>query len=206
MLRIGSSRQWLEPRSGARGDGRAGAGHTLIETLIVLTLIGILTAIALPRIDVGGYQVDAAMQTVSSTLVAQQRISTLKQHDIVVAFDVAGGRLRIHEDANNDGIIDSDERVRLLALETDARFGVGVAAPRPGFPGPVAISRQQETWPALTFRRSGSTSEEAVIYLTTAVAAAGGGHAGHTRAIHVERATGRVSTFAAGPTGWQRRF
>jgi prepilin-type N-terminal cleavage/methylation domain-containing protein len=181
-------------------------GFTLIEILLVLTLIGILTAIAVPRIDVGGYQADAAMQAVSSTLIAQQRIATLRQHDVVVAFDVAGNRIRLHEDVNSDGIIDAGERVRFVALEGDGRLGLGLAAPRPGFAGPVSITRQQDGLPALTFRRGGSTSEEAMIYVTSAQAAAGGGRAGHTRGIHIERATARVSLYEPAGSGWQRRF
>ena len=195
-------------RAGAalRHIARRRGGYSLAEVLTVIALIGIITAMAVPRIDVSGRQATAAEQAAGLTLTAAQRAAVARQHDVVVAFDVAAAAMRIHYDADNDGRIDGGELVRHEALGSGAVFGrAGAPAYRIGS-GPVSFTRTQDGKPAVTFHRNGSASEEGGFYVTSARAEAERTPR-HARVVVVDRATGRP-TWATYRTegGWKRDF
>jgi hypothetical protein len=60
--------------------------------------------------------------------------------------------------------------------------------------------------PAVVFHRDGSASEAGGFYLTSTRAATSGAHVEDTRAIELERATGRASWYKYGPPLWRRAF
>ena len=61
--------------------------------LVVLGLIGLLTAILAPRVDFQHYQIEGGMQAVATALMAAQREAVGKQHDIAVMFDQTPAQL-----------------------------------------------------------------------------------------------------------------
>ena len=79
------------------------------------------------------------MQAAGSTLMAAQRQAVQEQHNVVVAFDVAGSRIRIHSDTNNNLLMDGAETVRYEPLGESVRFGRGGALSA-GFLPSVRIS------------------------------------------------------------------
>ncbi|GIW52590.1 MAG: hypothetical protein KatS3mg081_1945 [Gemmatimonadales bacterium] len=184
-------------------------GFTLIEILIVLAMIGIVAAIAVPRIDLTRYRVDSAMQGIGTTMLVAQRLAVTRQHDVIVRFDVPGAALIVHEDADNDGAVDSGERVRRFPLGEHIVFGrAGApAGPIPGSGNEVTFTRTVDGMPAVVFHRNGSASEAGGFYLTSKRAVLNPGHETDTRAIEVERGTGRVSwyRYTSGGT-WVRGF
>jgi prepilin-type N-terminal cleavage/methylation domain-containing protein len=182
------------------------AGFTLLELVVVLVIMGIVATFAAPRIDLNRFRVNSAYQAVAMTLLSAQRIAIRKQHAIVVAIDTAGKRLRIHEDRDNDGVIDSGERIDFLQLEEAIVFGRGVAPARPMGNEPVSFVKQQGGLPAVTFTRSGSAGEMGGFYLTSIRAARGGNFPEDTRAYEVERATGRATVFRFTNGSWVRSF
>lgn len=168
-------------------------GMTLLELLIVISMIGILSAIAITRLDWRRYQADAAARGMMAELATAQRLALSLQSNMVVTFPDSL-RMRILEDANNDGVAGGSERVRTVPLDNNFSFGKGSA---PDIPAPD-IPTQFTT---LTFHRDGSADKSGTLYLQ------GPGYdpnCAHCRAISVTRATGRVVWYSYGSGAWKR--
>src|SRR6185312_9848634 len=86
-------------------------GFTLVETLMVIVIVGLVASIAIPRIGMSRYIMNTAARTVTGTLSYAQRMAISQQNNINVAFDAARRGLRLHEDDDNDLVIDAGERV-----------------------------------------------------------------------------------------------
>lgn len=178
----------------ARGES---AGFTLVEVMLVIIIIGIVAAIGLPRIDFEGAKVNSAMRTVSLTFAHAQRSAVSLQMDIWVAVDTTEGSLRLHEDRNNDGIIQNNERVSHSSMDEGVRFGSS-GAPALGFgAGYASFTRTQGGLPAIVFHRDGTANESGGLYLTTYKAFAQNLNsmaeaAYKTRAVAIDQATGRA--------------
>jgi prepilin-type N-terminal cleavage/methylation domain-containing protein len=178
------------------------AGFTLIETVMVVTIIGIVAGMAIPRAGYSTYLANSGARVLSTTLSYAQRQAISQQADIRVAFDVANNQIRVHEDRNNDNVIDLGERVGFTSLPEGVAFGRGAAAARPMGGGAVSFTRIQGTLPVLVFHRDGSASENGVIYLST-ISGLSTGRSADTRAIEIARATGRVSWYSFGTGQWK---
>jgi hypothetical protein len=151
-------------------------------------------------------EVTSAGRQASMTLLAAQRLAVLRQHAIVVAVDEAHNRLRVHEDGNSNGVIDTGENVKYLQLEDAAAFGRGAAPALPLGNDAVSFVKTQNGMPAITFHRSGSAGETGVLYITSRRALAGRDHAKDSRALDISRSTGRASYFTYDGTAWRRGF
>lgn len=198
---------WIAaPRSGARGVRASLAGFTLIEMLIVMAVLGLVVAFAAPKIDITKFRVESSMQGVGMTMLAAERQAITQQHDVILLFDVANNTIRIHDDANNNGVADVGERVRGVSLGDGIVFGRATATPRPMGGGPVTFTKAIGGVPALVFHRDGSASESGGFYLTSIRAATSGVHLEDTRSIEIERATGRASWYKYGNSVWVRAF
>ncbi|MFW6202422.1 MAG: GspH/FimT family pseudopilin [Gemmatimonadota bacterium] len=188
---------------------RARAGLTLYELLFVLVLIGLVAGLAAPYVDPADRAVRNAAETVESTLLMARRLAMERQHDVVVAFDLQNAAIRIHEDADDDGELEPNERVRWIEVADDIAFARGAAPahPRVG-PAPSSFSTLQTGLPALTFRRDGRVVERGGLYLTTLRAAREAddetGLATDTRVLLIEPPTGTPSWFRYHASGWER--
>lgn len=181
-------------------------GVTLVELVMVLVLIGIVATFALPRLDVAHYQIDAGMQGVGTSCLAAQQLAVTRQHDVAIQFDVPRSLLRIHSDANNNGLIEPTEHVRVVSLGEGVRFGATGAPARPIGSGPVTFTKQWGGLPAVVFHRNGSASEAGGIYLTSARALRDPARQSDTRVLEIDRGTGRASWFRWKSGAWQRGF
>ena len=176
-------------------------GFTLIEVLTVLAVAGILMLIVAPKIDVERFQLDAAMREVGSAVASARGRAILRQHDYVLMFREDGFVLL--DDANNNGQTDAGEERRTVQLPERVTFDRGGATPILGLTEAISFTKTAEQLPALTFHRNGAASEEGVIYLTSFRAAGAADNSQHTRALQVERATGRVRCFTYRTLAWQ---
>lgn len=179
------------------------AGFTMVEVMASVVIIGLLSAMALPRLDLEAYKVNSAVRSVTSSLTYAQRLAVTLQHDVRVTFDSTNSAIRIHEDANNNGVLDGNERLTFLPLEGGVQLG-RASAPAAGF-GSAAVNftQTQNGLKMVVFRRDGTASENGGFYLTTKKSATQS-NPYRSRAGQIIRASGRIIWQRYTPTGWQR--
>jgi len=177
---------------GNRKSPHTTPGFTLAEIMIVLVMVGVLMAMAAPRIDFTRYRVDAAAQNLRSVLMQAQRIALLRQFDVVVSIDTAHQALKTAEDVNNDGIIQPAEHKRTYTLND----GMSFAVPPTGLDSAVtsAIVGSQlghmDGLPTITFHRDGAATSDLQLYLATP-----DGPNRAYRALRLIRGTGRTDWY-----------
>ena len=174
-------------------------GFTLVELLYVVVLISILAGFAAPFIDVSRFRMNSAVVEVATELMAAQRYAVLRGHDVVVAFDEENRWLRVHLDANNDGMVQSQENTRVAQLGEGVSFG---RAPGPTISPSteiVTFTQSQGEFKSLTFHRNGSASEAGLVYLTPTRGARPKGN----RALQVIRSTAKVKCWSFSTENWQ---
>lgn len=174
---------------------------TLIEILMVVTIIGLVAAFALPKLDTRSYRMNGAVRDLSSVMVVAQRTAVTKQSNVNLLFDQSGRTLRLHEDDNNDAIIQPLERVRGYPLGENVVFGLS-GAPQRVYAAPISFSRTVNGMPALIFRRDGSASENGGFYITHE----NSNRTKDARSIEIQRASGRVSWYQYSGSQWVKRF
>jgi prepilin-type N-terminal cleavage/methylation domain-containing protein len=180
------------------------SGFSMIELLSVIVIIGLMTAIALPKSGLASYRANSGAQVVSSALSYAQRQAISRQADTRVAFDLANNRMRVHEDRNNDNIIDADERVTFANLPEGLTFGRGTAPARAMGGEVVTFTRAQGILPVLVFHRDGTASEDGGVYVTT-IPGLAVDRKEDVRAVEISRATGRTTWFSYGTGTWKER-
>ena len=175
---------------------RARPGFSLVEVAVVLVLAGILTALAMPKIDVGRYKADAVVTVVRSVMQQAQRASLVAQHDVIVSFDLSGNRIRLVWDANNNHAIDQGERITWTSLSAGNKFATPPIGVRGAVNDPIVGPDVKviSSMPTVTVHRDGSLSSELEIYVSTIAAPT------RWRAVTVIQATGRTDWYRKNTT------
>lgn len=179
-------------------------GFTLFETLVVMTLIGLIMAIGLPRLDAFKYRADASAVQVRSLLMQAQRDAVVGQHDLIVSIDTTKHRLILGYDKNNDGAIVVFERIRIQTLPEGNRFSrPPVALNTAGLNNYGSIWAEElktiSGYPSVVFRRDGSVSSALELYTTTSRA-----KATDYRVSTVVQATGRTEYLRYSGAYWKK--
>jgi prepilin-type N-terminal cleavage/methylation domain-containing protein len=187
---------------------RTRRGFSLLEVVIVLLITGVVAGLALPKLNLTGYRVDAVALKVRTGLQSAQRIALTRQYDVIVSFDTVQNRMRIAPDMNNDGAIGGDE-VRFITwhplgqsegnLFTIPPKGLNTATLKTPIVG--VLLKRVNGWPSLTFHRDGSSSSNAEIYVANTAR-----RSPQFRVVTLVRSTGRTDTYRLAGTGPTARW
>jgi prepilin-type N-terminal cleavage/methylation domain-containing protein len=175
------------------------AGLTLIEILIVLTIMSVVMAMGVPHLDLSQYRADGAAQQIRSVFQTAQRTSLTRQYDVLVSIDTIQGGLRIAEDQNNNGAIEISEWKFWRPVGEGNHFAVP----------PISVTQSPITksvvgsqltsitsLPSVIFHRDGSASSDVELY----IASTSRGRVDY-RAVTLARSTGRSETYKLAGTG-----
>jgi prepilin-type N-terminal cleavage/methylation domain-containing protein len=180
---------------------RARHGFTLLELTVVLIMVGIIAAMAVPRLSYERFRADAGLRTVRTILQGAQRNAIMRQTNVVVAFDIGNRQMQIVEDADNDCTWDSGERKTTRPLEDGVKFAI----PAVGY-GSTPSSAVSGTnictivgLPAVQFLRDGAASTDLDVYLTSSR-----GTQTDFRLVRVTQATGRADAYRFTGSAWTR--
>jgi prepilin-type N-terminal cleavage/methylation domain-containing protein len=176
-------------------------GVTLIEMMIVVVLLSLISAMALPKLNLAQFRTDDSVRAIRTTLQTAQRLAITRQYDVIVSFDTVNQRVRMVEDLNNNYLADAGERVTWVPLDQ----GVAFALPANGVNGGVGASiignnvLTINNMPSVVFLRSGSANTNLEVYLT-----ARGNEGPAWRAVQVTQSTGRTVWYRWLATSWNR--
>ena len=167
-------------------------GFTSIDLAITLGIVGLVLALGVQRVNSSVWQLDSAGQLVVQRVRAARTLAALRQHDVIVTFDIGARTIVTHEDANNDGVVDDAERVTRQGLEGKIQFTRGAAPAFAGF-ADGAVSFDDNS---LTFKRNGSASEEGAVYISRPAME-------KARVIVISRATGYAEMHRYNGSNWR---
>lgn len=190
-------------RQAARVRRRPAAGFTLIEILVVITIIGIIVGFAIPRLSTSGFKADAAARLVRMQMQLAQRSAITRQSNQVVDFDLTNNKIIVIQDDNSNNVLDAGERQQGRALEEGTKFVT------PNWPGPNGVTpaapisgTSLNTFNGLQgviFRRDGSASSDLMVYVTNRDAVKT-----EYRAIQLTQTTGKTDMFKWNGSTWIR--
>jgi prepilin-type N-terminal cleavage/methylation domain-containing protein len=177
-------------------------GVTLIEMMIVVVLLSLASALALPKINLAQYRTDDSVRLVRTTLQKAQRLAITRQYDVIVAFDTVHQRMELIQDLNNNNALDAGEISTWVPLDNGVKF----STPSTGLNGTVGASvigtrlTTVSTMPAVVFLRSGSASTNVEVYMT----APGNDGVTEWRGVQVTQSTGRTVWYRWLVNTWTR--
>ncbi|MEA3244612.1 MAG: prepilin-type N-terminal cleavage/methylation domain-containing protein [Gemmatimonadota bacterium] len=178
-------------------------GFSLTELMIVLALLAVIAAMAIPRINTTRYKADAAGYLVRTLLQTAQRNAITRQSNVIVSFDQATNQLRIVQDYNNNDTLNTTDLVKFRKLEEGGQFAKPTWAGVNGItPTDAVIGNALRTVSSMTsiiFRRDGSASTNAEIYVTIR-----SNVPTEYRAINLIAATGTIELYRWSGAAWIR--
>lgn len=170
-------------------------GFTLIETMLVLAMMGVLAMIVVPRIDTAAWRLRSAVVEVSGLMRSARQKAIRQQHDVILEFEPETSSIRIHENTDSDpaGVVGDSEREHRRPLPEAIDYFEGGPAlnGRKGHPGSFEDSR-------IVFHPNGAVSESGVLYL----APVNSEELPAVRALWIDRASGGVRVYRFDGSQW----
>lgn len=181
----------------------------MIELAIVLVVVAILTAIAIPNLDFTRYRLDAAAGTVQNMIVATQAQTVSKNYPYLLSLCFKLGQYRMVGDKNANGKVNTGESVTWRTLPENLKFVVPpktIDGQSPWYATGPGLSYLTGGGcggnnPTLTLYPNGSSSGDMVVYL-------GSGQTNRKqdyRAIQIYGSTSKVYLWRMNSAGvWQQ--
>jgi prepilin-type N-terminal cleavage/methylation domain-containing protein len=165
-------------------------GVTLIEMMIVVVLLSLVSALALPKLNFAQFRTDNSVRAVRTALQNAQRLAITRQYDVIVSFDTVKQQIRMVEDLNNNYQIDGGERTTYTPLDQGVKFALPGQGGVTGAAGASVVGTNVISvggLPSVVFLRSGSANTYLEVYLTSK-----GNEGAEWRAVQVTQSTGRT--------------
>jgi len=95
-------------------------GFTVTELMVGVTIVGILIAAAVPNLRSyrESQRMTSACDRISAMCRAARATARSQNHQVIVTYDTGTNAVAMHEDANDDGIVDVGENVETFAMPT----------------------------------------------------------------------------------------
>lgn len=171
---------------------------------MIVTIVGLMALVVLPRIKVDNASVDTGVRTVNMSVMVAQRDAVSRQHNVIVQFDTAAHTVRTVWDTNNNGTIDTGERGHPFLLPDKVILGRPSGVPKLGGAGEVSpVGKSTSKGPYFIVMRSGAVDRSDVVYLTTAKSMSSATDR-TVRAVAIARATGRTVWYRWDGSAWRR--
>lgn len=171
---------------------------------MIVTIIGLMALMVLPRIKVDNMSVDTAARAVSMSIMVAQRDAVSRQQNVIISFDTAAHTVRNIWDTNNNGVIDTGERSHPFLLPEKVMLGRPSSVPKLGGTAENAAAvRSTAAGPYFIMQRNGAMDRSDVVYFTTK-ASMGSGPDHDVRAVSIARATGRTVWYKWTGSVWRR--
>ena len=145
----------------------------MIELAIVMGVVAILAAIALPNISFSRMWLDSAAGTVQNNFMSTQSQTVQHNYPYILSFCFKRSQYRAVGDANSDGRYNTGETINWRTLPEGLQFVIppstidGATAYYATGPGLSYINSSVcgYTSPTLTFYPNGSSSGDVVVYV-----------------------------------------
>ena len=198
-FRLGSQ----ERSASSQTDPKVGGprGFTIIELVATMGIMSVLAAVALPKINLHQFRIDAGVRAVQVSLLQAERFAVQRQHDMIVSFDIPGNRVLLIDDQNNNATADPTEKVLVRPLEDGVRFLAPTVAINGGTVAAVAGARVRTVggYPSITFHSDGATSTDLQVYITSTRP-----DATDFKGLSVTQSTGHVDYYGYTTGAWKR--
>lgn len=176
---------------------------TLIEILMVMTLIGLLAGWAVSRFTASSYKVDSNIRLLQNVIIGAQQTAITRNVNVQVMFDASEDRVRVLLDTDNDGAVSTGETVTYRALD-GAQFLTPTTtidgAAEFYLTGPGVVETGNPLRRAIRIAPNGSLSGDVVLYITTTA-----DRPNDQRALAITGATARTSFWSHNTGAWRRR-
>jgi prepilin-type N-terminal cleavage/methylation domain-containing protein len=180
---------------------------TLIEMMIVIALITVITATALPKVNYTAYRVDSGARALRAAMQRAETFAVASQHNMLIAVDVPNGEMYVVEDANNNLAVDPGEHIVGIPLQDGVKFAAppttstwaGAPAAAGALTGTtlITVTVHGNALPGFVFRCDGAASSDAQLYLTSKRQLVD-----DYRGINVTQATGRSDWYKDQAGSW----
>ena len=177
---------------------------TVVEILMVMALVGLVAGFAVSRISFWGYRMDANIRLMQNAIIGAQQTAITRNVPVQVMFDANNHRLRILQDWNSNGVMDSGDTVRYRPLADGAQFRApsttidGAAASYMTGSGVVETGNPLQR--AIRIAPNGSLSGDAVVYIGSPRQ-----RDEDLRALTIIGATARTGFWSKGGGSWRQR-
>jgi hypothetical protein len=168
--------------------------------VIVIALIAVITAMALPQVNYTAYRVDSGARAVRAALQRAQNYAVSSQHNQLVAVDVTHGVVYIIDDVNNNMAVDPGEHITGVPLQDGIIFatppttttwtGAPMASSALMASSLITVAVNGNALPAFVYRSDGAASTGVQLYLTSMQR-----QVNDYRGVNVTQATGRADWY-----------